>query len=126
MIVIGVAPFLVQDFVFMVAKAVIGGVGELEVKYIKIWHGLVPALFMSIAAVVGGLILYVFQRSLQKAWDNTPRPEAKTIFEAIIAAVVALAQRIIHPTHDGAFTRYAMIMLGFVTLAGYYLSLIHI
>ena len=35
-VVIGVAPFLVQDFVFLVAKSVIGGVAELETKYIKI------------------------------------------------------------------------------------------
>ncbi len=119
-IVIGCAPFLVQDFVFLVAKAVIGGVDKLEVKYIKIWHGLVPALYMSIAAVVGGLLLMAIYKPLQNLWDKTPRPEAKTIFEAIIAFFVGLAQKIIHPTHDGAFSRYAAIMLGFVTLAGYY------
>ena len=119
-VVIGVAPFLVQDFVFLVAKSVIGGVADLEVKYIKIWHGLVPALYMSIIAVVGGLILMTLFKPLLKGWEAAPRPEAKTIFEAIIAAAVRLARGIIHPTHDGAFSRYAAIMTGFVSLAGYY------
>ncbi|GFE50583.1 monovalent cation/H+ antiporter subunit A [Roseobacter cerasinus] len=119
-VVIGVAPFLVQDFVFLVAKSVIGGVGELEVKYIKIWHGLVPALFMSIAAVVGGLLLMAIFTPLLRMWDAAPRPEAKTIFEAIIAAVVALAERLIYGLHNGAFSRYGAIMAITVIGAGYY------
>lgn len=119
-VVIGVAPFLVQDFVFLVAKSVIGGVGELEVKYIKIWHGLVPALFMSIAAVVGGLLLMAIFKPLLRMWDAAPRPEAKTIFEALIAAVVALAERLIHGLHNGAFSRYGAIMAVTVIGAGYY------
>ena len=88
-VVIGVAPFLVQDFVILVAKSVIGGTAELKVKYIKIWHGLVPALYMSIAAVVGGLLLMAIYRPALRLWDATPRPEAKVIFEAIIAGAVA-------------------------------------
>ncbi|MCV3271403.1 monovalent cation/H+ antiporter subunit A [Roseobacter sinensis] len=119
-VVIGVAPFLVQDFVFLVAKSVIGGVGELEVKYIKIWHGLVPALFMSIAAVVGGLLLMTVFNPALRMWDAAPRPEAKTIFEALIAAVVALAERVIHGLHNGAFSRYGAIMAVTVIGAGYY------
>lgn len=119
-VLIGVAPFLVQDFVFLVAKSVIGGVGELEVKYIKIWHGLVPALFMSIAAVVGGLLLMAIFTPLLRMWDAAPRPEAKTIFEALIAAVVGLAERLIHGLHNGAFSRYGAIMAVTVIGAGYY------
>ncbi len=108
-VVIGVAPFLVQDFVFLVAKAVIGDVAVLETKYIKIWHGLVPALFMSIAAVAGGLILLALFKPLLRVWDTTPRPEAKAIFDALIADVVRLTRAIIAPLHDGAFTRYGAI-----------------
>ena len=117
---IGVAPFLVQDFVFMVTKAVIGDAAELKTKYIKIWHGLVPALFMSIIAVVGGLLLMPIYGALLKIWDTTPRPEAKTIFEAIIDGAVRLAQALIHPLHNGAFTRYAMIGVVAIIAAGYH------
>ncbi|KIN70684.1 pH adaption potassium efflux system protein PhaA [Sulfitobacter noctilucae] len=119
-VVIGCAPFLVQNFVFLVADAVIGGTAELEVKYIKIWHGLVPALYMSIAAVVGGLIVVALFNPLLRLWDATPRPEAKTIFDALIASVVAVAQKAIHGIHTGAFSRYAGIAAVTITVAGYY------
>jgi len=119
-VVIGVAPFLVQDFVILIAKSVIGGVAELEVKYIKIWHGLVPALFMSIIAVIGGLIVLALFKPLSWTWEKTPRPDAKTIFDDIIAACAMYARAIIHPLHNGAFTRYGMIMAITVVAAGYH------
>ena len=119
-VLIGVAPFLVQDFVFLVAKSVIGGVEELEVKYIKIWHGLVPALYMSVAAVVGGLLMMVIYRPLQKLWDVAPRPEAKVIFEAIVEAAASVARVFTFALHNGAFSRYAMIASVAIVGAGYY------
>ena len=119
-VVIGVAPFLIQDFVFLITDAVLRGTAELDVKYIKIWHGFVPALFMSIAAVVGGLIVLWMFKPLSRLWEAIPRPEAKTIFDDIIAAVVMYARALIHPLHNGAFTRYGMIMTITVLAAGYH------
>jgi multicomponent K+:H+ antiporter subunit A len=119
-VVIGVAPFLVQDLVFLVANAVIGGVEELDVKYIKIWHGLVPALYMSVAAVLGGLLVVAIHRPLQRIWDVTPRPEAKVIFEAIVEAAAKLSQAFTFALHNGAFSRYAMIAMIAIVGSGYY------
>ncbi len=119
-VVIGSAPFLVQDFVILITKSVIGGVVELETKYIKIWHGLVPALYMSIAAVVGGLLLMLIYNPLLKIWETTPRPEAKVIFEAIVEAAASVARGVIHNLHNGAFTRYAMIGFVAIVAAGYH------
>ena len=119
-VLIGVAPFLVQDLVFLIAKAVIGGVGELEVKYIKIWPGLVPALYMSVAAVVGGLLVMLIYKPLQRVWDVAPRPEAKVIFEAIVEAVASAARGFTHTLHNGAFSRYAMIAMVAIVGAGYH------
>ncbi|MEN8840720.1 MAG: monovalent cation/H+ antiporter subunit A [Octadecabacter sp.] len=119
-VVIGVAPFLVQDFVILIAKAVIGDAAVLDVKYIKIWHGLVPALYMSIVAVVGGLIVLALFKPLSRLWEAAPRPEAKTIFDDIIAAFVMYARALILPLHNGAFTRYGLIMAVTVIAAGYH------
>ncbi|PVA07225.1 monovalent cation/H+ antiporter subunit A [Thalassorhabdomicrobium marinisediminis] len=119
-VLIGVAPFLVEDFVKLVTASVLGIAAEVPDAHIKIWHGLVPALYMSIIAVVGGLILLALFRPLSRAWEATPRPEAKTIFDGIIAAFVALSRGLIHPLHNGAFTRYAMIFGVAVTAAGYH------
>lgn len=119
-VVIGVAPFLAEPFVKLVTAAVLGDAAMVPTAYFKIWHGLVPALYMSIIAVIGGLILLAMFNPALRLWDAAPRPEAKVIFEAMVEAVVAASQRIIHGLHDGAFTRYGAIMAVTVIVAGYY------
>ncbi|MEP3053160.1 monovalent cation/H+ antiporter subunit A [Ascidiaceihabitans sp.] len=117
---IGVAPFLAEPFVKTVTASLLGDAADVPKNYFKIWHGLVPALYMSIIAVVGGLVLMVVYKPLQKLWDVAPRPEAKTIFEALIDAVARIAKTVIHSSHNGAFTRYATIATVAIVLAGYY------
>ncbi|MGJ8623367.1 MAG: monovalent cation/H+ antiporter subunit A [Yoonia sp.] len=119
-VMIGIAPFLAEPFVKMVTATVLGDAAEVPKAYFKIWHGLVPALYMSIIAVVGGLILLLLFNPALRLWDAAPRPEAKVIFEGLIAAVVKLAQVLILPLHNGAFTRYAAIGTVAIVVAGYY------
>ncbi|HSG57180.1 MAG TPA: hydrogen gas-evolving membrane-bound hydrogenase subunit E, partial [Paracoccaceae bacterium] len=119
-VVIGVAPFLVAPAVKGITYAVLGGAAEMPYASIKIWHGLVPALYMSIAAVVGGLILLGLFNPLLRLWDAAPRPEAKTIFDAVIVFFVRVAKVLTHPLHNGAFSRYAAVMATTVVIAGYY------
>ncbi len=117
-VVIGVAPFLAEPFVKLVTASVLGDAAEVPKAYFKIWHGLVPALFMSIFAVVGGLVMIAIFNPALRLWDATPRPEAKTILDAIVEAIVALARKIILPTHNGAFSRYAAIAAITIIAAG--------
>ncbi len=117
-VVIGLAPFLAEPFVKMVTASVLGDAADVPKAYFKIWHGLVPALYMSIAATVGGLILLSLFRPALKLWDTAPRPEAKTIFEAVIAAAVSGARTFSHGLHNGAFTRYAAIFAVTVVAVG--------
>ncbi|SMX39225.1 monovalent cation/H+ antiporter subunit A [Octadecabacter ascidiaceicola] len=119
-VVIGVAPFLVENFVKIVTAAVLGSAAEVPDAHIKIWHGFVTPLYMSIAAVVGGLIVLSMFKPLSRLWEATPRPEAKTIFDDIIAAFVMYARALILPLHNGAFTRYGLIMATTVVAAGYH------
>ncbi|KIN62143.1 pH adaption potassium efflux system protein PhaA [Sulfitobacter noctilucicola] len=119
-VVIGCAPFLAEPFVKLVTGALLGEAADVPKNYFKIWHGLVPALYMSIAAVVGGLIALALFNPLLKIWDTVPRPEAKTIFDSIIDAAVALAKLIIRPLHDGAFSRYAAIAAVTISAIGYH------
>ncbi len=115
-VLIGIAPFLAEPFVKLVTSAVLGSAAEMPSAHLKIWHGLVPALYMSIIAVVGGLVVLALFKPLSRLWEITPRPEAKVIFEAIVEAAARLARLLILPLHNGAFTRYAAI--GTVTIVG--------
>ncbi|MCZ4367349.1 monovalent cation/H+ antiporter subunit A [Sulfitobacter dubius] len=119
-VVIGLAPFLAEPFVKLVTASVLGGAAEMPSAHFKIWHGLGPALYMSIIAVVGGLILLALFTPLLRLWDAAPRPEAKSIFDRIIAAFVGLSQAISLRLHNGAFSRYAAIMAVTVVVVGYH------
>ncbi|MEM6385586.1 MAG: monovalent cation/H+ antiporter subunit A [Pseudomonadota bacterium] len=119
-VVIGCAPFLAEPFVKLITGAVLGVAAEVPDKHIKIWHGWIPALYMSIVAVVGGLAVMLIYKPLQKLWDVTPRPEAKVIFEAIIEAAAKTAEAFTFWLHNGAFSRYAMIALVTIVGAGYH------
>ncbi len=120
-VLIGVLPGLAEPYVKLVTAAVLGGEADVPKAYFKLWHGLVPALYMSIIALVGGLLLMLvaFKPTLQ-LWETTPRPEAKVIFEAIVEAAARLAQLLILPLHNGAFTRYAAIGSIAIVGAGYH------
>ncbi|GLQ27734.1 monovalent cation/H+ antiporter subunit A [Sulfitobacter pacificus] len=119
-VMIGCAPFLAEPFVKIVTASLLGDVAAVPTAHFKIWHGLVPALYMSIAAVIGGLIVLALFKPLLKAWDAAPRPEAKVIFEALIEAAAALSRGLIHGLHNGAFSRYAAIAAVTITAIGYH------
>ncbi|MEM9228562.1 MAG: monovalent cation/H+ antiporter subunit A [Pseudomonadota bacterium] len=110
-VVIGVSPHLAEPFVRLVTSAVIGGTAEMPDAHLKIWHGLVPALWMSIIAVIGGALLLAAYPPLSRVWEAAPRPEAKTIFDALISVFVFAAGGVARGLHNGAFTRYAAIMI---------------
>ena len=117
-VVIGVAPFLAEPFVKLVTASVLGNAAELPKAHIKIWHGLVPALYMSIIAVVGGLLMLALFKPALHLWDAAPRPEAKVIFEGIVETAASAARAFILPLHNGAFTRYAAVGTGAMVIAG--------
>ncbi|WP_050929904.1 monovalent cation/H+ antiporter subunit A [Aestuariivita boseongensis] len=124
-IIIGVAPFLAEGIVRAAANAVTGQ----ELKfYLKIWHGVTPALWMSGIAVLGGLVLLGLHRPLDAAWIKAPRPEAKAIFDRLMAGTVGLMRGITEATHTGAISRYlaifsvAAVALGWAAYSGSGLS----
>ncbi|TNF19870.1 MAG: monovalent cation/H+ antiporter subunit A [Rhodobacteraceae bacterium] len=117
---IGVAPFLAEPFVKLVTASVLGGEAVVPQAHFKIWHGLVPALYMSVIAVAGGLLMLALFNPALRLWDAAPRPEAKVIFEAIVEAAARLSRALILPLHDGAFTRYAAIGTVAIVAAGFH------
>jgi len=112
---IGLAPFVVEPFVNLVATAVTGQDPDV---HLKLWHGINAALYMSVAAIVGGAVLLASHRGLESVWKRAGPPAAKAIFDAIIDALVRLSRAITETLHDGALTRYAAIFTVAVAAAG--------
>ncbi len=84
--------------------------------HIALWHGLQsPALWMSVFAFGAGLLLLAGYPRLRARWDATPRPEAKALFDAAMASLVATAARASAGLHDGSLGR--MMRLAVLTVA---------
>ncbi|HSK41239.1 MAG TPA: hydrogen gas-evolving membrane-bound hydrogenase subunit E, partial [Arenibaculum sp.] len=119
---IGLVPVLAGPVVARTAMAVIG-TDALPYYSLAIWHGITPALFMSIAAfVVGGIMIASFGR-LSRLHGSIRRPEAKVMFDAVIGALVGASRRILAVLHTGSLQRYMAVIIvtiAAVGLVGFY------
>jgi hypothetical protein len=84
-IVIGVAPFLAEGIVTAAANAVTGA--DLH-PHLKIWHGVTPALWMSSSRWLAVRSCCRCTGRSTRIWIALPRPEAKAIFDRLVAAIV--------------------------------------
>ena len=90
-------------FVDAAAGAVTGGPVH---AHLALWHGLEPpALWLSLAAVGGGLMVLGGWPRLRALWDAAPRPEAKAMFDATLSGLVSLARMVTDALHGGGLPR---------------------
>ncbi len=100
----GVAPMPVAGWLVDAASA--ATTGTAVHAHIALWHGLQsPALWMSLAAVGGGLACLGLYPALRRIWDATPRPQAKPMFDASLAALTAAAASLTDKLHNGSLSR---------------------
>ena len=117
-VLIGLFPATIAGpLVATVAGAVIGG--PLPDYYLAIWHGLTPALGMSVIAVAVGLSLLAGYIKVRQLWSAGPHPEAKAMFQASIAGAVRLAQKITHGLHNGSLQRHMAFAIGTAVVVGF-------
>ncbi len=118
-VVIGLVPMLSASWLVNVAASAVTG----EVVSVKIthWHGLeAAALWMSLAAVGGGLALLGLHPRLMALWNATPRPDAKRIFDGLVEPLAAAARDLNAALHNGSLTRAIAIgTLAIVAAGGY-------
>lgn len=95
------------------ASAVTGEVEHADISLIDLWHGINAAFIMSLIAIGGGALLLGLHKPLLRAWETAPRPEAKTIFDAVVMALVRAGRWITDKLNNGSMPR----ALAFFTLA---------
>ena len=64
-----------------------------------LWHGVNPALLLSVLAVAGGGLLLWQHRRLLAAWERTPLPDAKLIFDLAMRFADRWVRKAIVATH---------------------------
>jgi multicomponent K+:H+ antiporter subunit A len=108
-VLIGVAPPIVEPVVDLAARAVVGG--PLPDYHLAIWHGVTPALFMSVVAIAGGVLLLSAHRRASAIRLALPRPEAKSVFDGLIAALVGVARALTDSIHNGSLQRSLLLAI---------------
>ncbi|WP_376987258.1 monovalent cation/H+ antiporter subunit A [Bosea sp. R86505] len=110
---IGLLPALIAGpIVARTAMAVIGG--PLPSYYLALWHGVTPALLVSIAALIAGTALFLAYRRVEAFRLSLPRPDAKTLFDRVIRRLVAGAGWSIARSHTGSLQLYFVVILAAV------------
>jgi multicomponent K+:H+ antiporter subunit A len=115
-VLIGVAPPLVEPVVDLAADAVTGG--NLPDYHLALWHGITPALFMSAVAFAGGFLLLAGHRPANALRLALPRPEAKALFDRAILALVAVARQVTDTIHDGSLRRSLAVAIAVMLAVG--------
>jgi len=105
-VVVGVYPPLVQGFISVCAAPVVGG--PLPEFHLWWWHGLNPALFMTLAAVGVGTGLYLVWKRIHRFHLNQNIPEitGKGLFEKFIENCVEGAAGFTQELDNGSLQRY--------------------
>ena len=106
-ILIGLFPMTMVGWIVTAAANAV--TGEHVHPHIALWHGITPALWMSVIAIAAGALLLALHRPLERLWIATPKPEAKAIFDALIDAATGTARAVTQGMHNGAISRYLAI-----------------
>ena len=114
---LGLLPMaLAGPLVAAASAAVIGGVRpEL---HLALWHGLNPALFMSLGAVAAAILLLWRYRSVAALTARLPSPDAKRLFDRAMTTAVDGLRRLSGIIHAASLQRYLVVLFVVVLALG--------
>ena len=110
-VLVGMFPVLTVEP--LLAVAAIGVLqGPLPQHDLAIWHGINPALWMSVIALIGGCLLYVWRRPLFTLYErHEHKLQAAAIYEFLLRRLSILAQRITQHLDTGSLQRMLFIFV---------------
>ena len=122
-VLIGLFPETMAGAIVRVAAGAVTG-GDLPEFHLALWHGLTPALFMSLVALGGGLFALSRYARVRAFWQQLPHPDARQMFEWSTERLVAAGRSLTYGLHNGSLPRYlsmivaAFVVVGVVAFAG--------
>lgn len=89
--------------------------------HLALWHGFNLPLAMSVAALVGGVLMYAaLQRRFNLHLHHPPRVTARLLFVQSLQALDAAARGLTRGTENGSMQRYmAMLLASSIAVAGW-------
>ncbi|WP_076068397.1 monovalent cation/H+ antiporter subunit A [Sphingomonas montana] len=116
-ILLGLLPMTIAGPLVTAAGGAVTG-GTAPVLHLALWHGVNPALAMSITAVVAGALLLWRHRALAAILPAGGLPDAKRMFDATMAAVVTHVRRAMLAVHVASLQRYLFMLFAVAVLLG--------
>jgi multicomponent K+:H+ antiporter subunit A len=118
-VVVGVAPGAVAGgFLRTTAAPVLGA--SMPDFYLALWHGLTPALFMTIIAVSLGILAYWRWQDIHKLNLELPAITGRGLFERGVELVFDAAEALYGWIDNDSLQRYLAFAIGFAAFAGFY------
>jgi multicomponent K+:H+ antiporter subunit A len=117
-ILVGIFPgFMIGDLLQAASSSVLAG--KVPAYSLAIWHGFNFALLMSVLALLGGTLLYVYRKHLFDFQNTLPELDALNSFERTVKQFAARCHRWYQWLDNGSLQRYmTLVLLSFVVLAG--------
>ncbi|BCO30462.1 monovalent cation/H+ antiporter subunit A [Thiohalobacter sp. COW1] len=115
---VGILPGLTVEPILTLAA---GGVLQTAPPHfdLAIWHGLSPALLMSVVALVGGGLVYATRYPLFRLHDRCePHCQAKSVFDALMTGLFAAATGLTRALDSRSLPRMVALFVAFAALLG--------
>ncbi|MGO1233185.1 MAG: monovalent cation/H+ antiporter subunit A [Marinobacter sp.] len=107
---VGMFPaFSVGPLLYSASFATLGG--EVPDYKLALMHGFNLPLMMSIAAFVGGLIMYTQRHKFFAFHDRFREIDEKAVFASVVSRIVDLAHRFTASVENGSLQRYGMLLV---------------
>lgn len=105
---IGVWPAMVEPVVERTAAAIVGAAPDF---HLTLWHGVNPAFLTSTVAIAAGIVLLQFYSSMRYAALAVSAPDAKAMYDCLIAALLRGSDRIARRLQTGSLQLYAAVIV---------------
>src|SRR5690606_27804230 len=69
-------------------------------------------------AIAGGVLMLWRHQDLERAWSRIGAPEAKAVFDTVVAALTAACRRLTFGLHNGSLQRYLAFFVGTAVVVG--------
>jgi multicomponent K+:H+ antiporter subunit A len=114
----GLMPMTLFGWLVDVSASAVTGTAQ-HAKLV-LWHGFVPALWMSVVAILGGAVLLRLYVPLRRLRDRSPSAEAKRMFDFVVGSLRNLSASLTDRLHDGSITRSFVIAIVAIVATGFW------
>jgi len=114
---LGLLPMTLAGPLVAGASAAVTG-GTVPAPHLALWHGINPALLMSLGAVALAILLLACYRPVAAVVTRLPSPDAKRLFDVVMERGVTALRRVSGAIHVASLQRYLLMVFAVALMLG--------